>query len=80
MLTGFSVTSLLLAAIRIFGVLNYLAPERSRELGVRLALGCRAREIAGLVVRSGMRFVIAGIVLGGAGAGLAAKIDSDDAV
>jgi putative ABC transport system permease protein len=73
LLAGFSIASLLLAAIGIFGVLNYLVSERSRELGVRLALGARSKEIVGLVVWSGMRFVIAGIVLGCAGAALAAK-------
>ncbi len=73
LLTGFSAASLLLAAIGVFGVLNYLVSERSRELGVRLALGARSKEIVGLVVWSGMRFVIAGILLGGAGAALAAK-------
>jgi hypothetical protein len=45
LLTGFSVTSLLLAAIGIFGVLNYRAPERSRELGFAWRWAMRDRPL-----------------------------------
>ena len=60
--------AVLLAALGIYGVLAYFVSQRSRELGIRLALGARPRALFGMVVRQGMRPVAAGAVLGLAGA------------
>jgi len=57
-----------LAAVGIYGVLAFGVSRRSREIGIRLALGARPRDVLRLVVRQGMQLVIAGVLLGIAGA------------
>jgi putative ABC transport system permease protein len=69
LLGGFSVASLLLAAIGIYGLLAYSVTQRTREIGVRIALGAEPGSITRMVVASGARTVI-----GGAAAGLAAAL------
>src|SRR5262249_10958351 len=64
LLGGFSLASLLLAAIGIYGVLAYAVTQRTREIGVRVALGAEPRTIIRLIVASGARMVIAGSLAG----------------
>jgi len=68
LLSAFAVTALFLAALGIYGVLAYAVSQRSRELGIRLALGAKPREVFTMVVRDGMRPVIGGGIIGVAGA------------
>jgi putative ABC transport system permease protein len=68
LLGGFSLVSLVLAAVGIYGVLAYSVTERTREIGVRVALGADPRRILTLVLGSGMRVVVAGALLGMGGA------------
>ncbi len=68
LLGGFSAASLLLAAVGIYGVLAYSVTERTREIGVRIALGARPGRIVKLVLGSGMRVVLMGALAGLAGA------------
>ncbi len=60
----FGAIALLLAVVGIFGVVSYVAAHRTREIGVRLALGAQRREILALVVGQGMRPIVIGICLG----------------
>lgn len=68
LLTAFAVTALLLAAVGLFGVLSYSVLLRSREIGVRLALGARGSQVTRMVVGSALRLVAAGLTLGVLGA------------
>ncbi len=68
LLSGFSLTSLLLAAIGIYGVLAYSVTERTREIGVRVALGAQPGRIVTLIVGAGARVVVAGTAVGIGGA------------
>ncbi|HZO52406.1 MAG TPA: ABC transporter permease [Bryobacteraceae bacterium] len=56
--------ALLLASIGIFGVISYLVEQRTKEFGIRLALGAPRSNLLGLVVRSGLRLAAAGMLLG----------------
>jgi putative ABC transport system permease protein len=68
LLAGFSFASLLLAGIGIYGVLSYSVSQRTREIGVRVALGAEPGSIIRLVVGAGARLAVAGAAVGLAGA------------
>jgi putative ABC transport system permease protein len=61
---GFSVVALILAAAGLFGVLSATVVERTREIGVRTALGAPRGNILGMVVRQGMILTAVGLVVG----------------
>ena len=64
LLGGFALIALVLAVVGLYGVLSYVVAQRTRELGVRVAFGARASQVAALVVRRGMTIVLLGIVVG----------------
>lgn len=64
MLGLFAVVGLLLASIGIYGLLSYVVAQRSREIGIRLALGANAGNVLRLVVGHGMSLTLAGIGIG----------------
>jgi predicted permease len=72
--TGFGAVALLLACIGLFGVLSHAVRRRSREIGIRLALGAQPRGVLGMVLRQGLVLAGVGCVLGLAGAAAASRL------
>lgn len=69
MLLGvFAVLALLLASIGIYGVLSYMVGQRTKEIGVRMALGAQKLDVMQMVMRDGARMTLIGVFLGLAGA------------
>lgn len=64
----FALLALVLASIGIFGVISYGVSQQTREIGVRIALGAKSREIQAMVVGRGMKLALAGVGIGLAGA------------
>jgi predicted permease len=73
-MTVFGGTTLLLAMIGIYGVLSYATAQRTREIGIRAALGATRERVVGLVVRQGAVLTAAGLALGIAGALAGSKL------
>jgi putative ABC transport system permease protein len=64
----FAVVALSLAAVGIYGLIAYSVAQRTRELGIRIALGAVSRNVLFMVVRQGATLALLGIVIGSAGA------------
>jgi predicted permease len=63
----FGLTALLLATAGVFGVMAYSVSRRTREIGVRVALGAGSRDVLGMILSQGLRTIFIGVVIGIAG-------------
>jgi putative ABC transport system permease protein len=68
LLAVFAMLALVLAAVGIYGVISYSVAQRTREVGIRMALGARTIDVIKLVVRDGLKLVLIGVGIGLAGA------------
>ena len=75
MLLGvFALAALTLAAIGVYGLISYSVANRTREIGIRVALGAQPSQVMGPIVREGMLLALIGVALGLAGAVAATKV------
>jgi putative ABC transport system permease protein len=73
LLTLFAALAVALALIGIYSITAYGVTQRTRELGLRMAIGARPAEVVGLLLKENLRLVLGGIVLGAVGAALATR-------
>ena len=64
LLSAFALLALALAVLGIYGVMAYSVTQRSREIGIRMALGANSRLVLGMVLSGGLRLSLLGIALG----------------
>jgi len=74
LIASFAGTAMLLAAIGLYGVLAYAVGQRTREIGIRLALGARRGEVLRMVMIQAGQLSIAGVVIGLGAAVLASRL------
>jgi predicted permease len=77
MLSLFAVTALVLSLIGVYGVMSYLVARRTREFGIRFALGATRREIIGVVLRQAGRLIAIGVVIGAAASVVTSRLLTD---
>ena len=73
LLSGFAVVAVLLAAVGLYGLLSFIVSRRTREIGVRMALGADRRSVLGLVLRDGVRLTLIGAAIGVVASSVAAR-------
>jgi putative ABC transport system permease protein len=71
---SFAAFAILLAAIGLYGVVAYNAAQRTREIGVRIALGAEAKDVSAMIAGQGGRLVLLGILLGTGGSMLLLRV------
>ena len=74
LLLAFAVLGLVLAGIGIYGLIAFLVAERTREIGVRIALGATSGQISRLVIESAVRWSLAGLLIGSVAALLSSRL------
>jgi ABC-type antimicrobial peptide transport system permease subunit len=72
--SGLGVVALVLAAVGLYGLIAYNVAARSKEIGIRVALGAKPRNVITLVLRQGVRLVVTGILIGLAGAAALSRL------
>ena len=76
LVSSFALLALVLAAVGIYGVISYTAAQRTHEIGIRMALGARPRDVLNLVARQGITLAVIGIGAGLIGAFLLTRVMS----
>jgi putative ABC transport system permease protein len=74
LLTAFATAALALAAIGLYGLISYSVAQRTREIGIRVALGARPAQVVGPIVREGMTVAVIGVGFGLLGSLAATKV------
>jgi len=64
LLSAFAVLALLLACVGIYGVISYLAGQRTHEIGIRMALGAQPRQVLRMILRQGLKLALLGVGIG----------------
>jgi putative ABC transport system permease protein len=68
LLTGFSIVALLMAAVGIYGVIQYSIATRTREIGLRMAIGAQSSDILRMIIKEGLTLSLTGVAIGLVGA------------
>ena len=74
LLGAFGLVAFVLAVVGVYGVVSYVVTQRTREIGIRVALGARREQVLRLVVMGAMRPVVAGVAIGSVGAIFASRL------
>ncbi len=77
LLGAFAAMATLIAVVGLYGVIVYSVAQRTKEIGIRRALGAQESDVLSLVVGQGLRLALAGVVLGGVGAFLLTRLLQD---
>ena len=72
--SAFALVALVLAGVGVYGTMSYTVGQRTREMGIRLALGARASEVTALVAREGLAVAVVGLAIGLVGAAAGARL------
>lgn len=73
-LSAFGGLALLLAGVGVYGVMSYSIAQRTREIGIRMALGARLKDVMSMVMRQGIILITFGLIIGFAGAMMLTKM------
>ena len=73
LLSGFAVAAVLLAVIGVYAAFAYAVSERTREIGIRIALGAQRRSVLALIIRPAFGLIAAGLIAGGIGAAVSSR-------
>lgn len=77
LLASFALLAIALAVLGVYGVISYTVSQRTREIGVRIALGADLQEVVWMIMRQGMRLALLGILVGLAAAAAGTRVMAD---